>query len=108
MIITSMARMPSTGTCMIDCRLLGPVSSDCLIAWIATIPFELWPQQHRLADGQIRPSMQADLEWEGFGSIAEPAVDEVLQRHFPGCVAYQRMLSAVMPGHSIPPHCDGQ
>lgn len=91
-----------------DCGLLGAVDATALTTWITSIPFEEWPQQHRLADGQIRPAMQTDLAWHGFGDIAYPVVNAVMQEHFPGCVAYQRMLSVVMPGHSIPPHCDEQ
>lgn len=93
---------------MADCELFGAVDAIVLTDWIAAIPFEEWPQQHRLADGQVRPAMQTDLAWHGFGAIAEPVVNAIMQEHFPGCVAYQRMLSVVMPGHSIPPHCDEQ
>lgn len=100
--------MLRTVTRMTDCRLLGPVGADALAKWITAIPFEEWPQQHRLPGGQIRPSMQTDITWHGFGEIAEPVVNAIMQEHFPGGIAYQRMLSVVMPGHSIPPHCDEQ
>lgn len=93
---------------MTDCYHLGCVDATSLAAWITAISFEEWPQQHRLADGRIRPAMQTDLAWRGFGEIAEPVVNEVMRQHFPGCVAYQHMLSVVMPGNSIPPHRDEQ
>lgn len=78
-----------------------------LVRWVSAIPFEEWPQQNRLEDGKIRPSMVTDLEWHGFGAMTDGIVQEIMQEH-PGCVAYQRMLSVVMPGHSIAPHVDGQ
>lgn len=78
-----------------------------MAAWIAAIPFEDWPQQHRLEDGKIRPSMITDLDWNSFGPMSDEAVNG-LMIHFDGMAAYQRMLSVVMPGHSIPPHIDGQ
>jgi aspartyl/asparaginyl beta-hydroxylase (cupin superfamily) len=78
-----------------------------MAAWIAAIPFEAWPQQRRLADGLIRPSMVTDPAWFGFGKQAEPIVSALLE-HYPGCAAYQQMLSAVMPGHHIAPHRDLQ
>lgn len=76
-------------------------------AWLAAIPWEEWPQQHRLADGGIRPAMVTDLEWHGFGVIVEPITAAVLE-HFPGARAFQQMLSVVMPGHAIEPHRDHQ
>jgi hypothetical protein len=92
-----------TGTC----ELLGPVNSDALKDWIGAIPFEEWPQQHRLADGLVRPAMLTDLKWRGFGIVAGPVVSEIM-RAFPACDAYQKMLSVVMPGHAIEPHRDEQ
>jgi hypothetical protein len=87
--------------------LICAVDVDLLTRWITAIDFADWPQQHRLADGQIRPSMVTDLGWYGFGSETEEIVRTMLS-HFPGCQDYQRMLSVVMPGHSIAPHVDGQ
>lgn len=77
------------------------------VLWLAAIPFEDWPQQHRLADQRLRPAMVTDLDWHGFGATVAPIVDRIIER-FPGGAAFQLMLSAVMPGHSIPPHRDGQ
>lgn len=86
---------------------LADVDIGKVAAWIAAIPFEDWHQQHRLADGQIRPAMMTDLGWHGFGAMVAPIV-ESLMGHFPGCTPDQRMLSVVMPGHSIEPHTDSQ
>ena len=74
-----------------------------MAAWIAAIPFSEWPQQ-RPVDDQLRPSMVTDLEWHGFGEMAAPVIRELgFEGH-----AYQRMLSVVMPGHSIDAHIDEQ
>jgi hypothetical protein len=89
------------------CEYLAPASSRAMAGWIETVPFEEWPQQHRLEDGKVRPSMVTDLSWNDFGKYADPVVLELLER-FPGCRAFQQMLSVVMPGHSIPPHTDSQ
>lgn len=89
------------------CEDLGPVNASDLVDWIAAIPFEDWPQQHRLDDGQIRPAMVTDLAWHGFGDHVDAIVASLMQG-FPGCAAYQRMLSVVMPGHAIAPHRDLQ
>ena len=51
--------------------------------------------------------MACDPNWFGFKSMTEPIVTE-LMRAFPGCIADTRMLSVVMPGHSIPTHQDWQ
>ena len=75
--------------------------------WIAAIDFADWPQQNRLADGQVRPAMVTDLSWHGFGAATDGLLCECLKQ-FPGCVGLDRMLSAVMPGHDIPPHTDNQ
>lgn len=88
-------------------ELITQLDIDDLASWIAAIPFEDWPQQRRLDDGLIRPSMVTDLAWHSFGDEVADCVDD-LMRHFEGCVAYQRMLSVVMPGHSIAPHIDEQ
>ncbi len=82
--------------------VLGPA------AWIAAIPFEAWPQQKRLDDGQIRPSMVTDPNWHGFYEQTDRVVGFLMSAFFPGLRSYQRMLSVVMPGHSIEPHTDGQ
>ena len=86
---------------------LAPVEVGDLADWIEGIDFALWPQQHRLEDGGIRPAMVTDLAWHGFGVMTEPVVQECLE-HFPYCTDRERMLTVVMPGHSIPPHTDRQ
>lgn len=83
------------------------VEIDALVRWIEGVEFSEWPQQHRLADGQIRPAMVTDLSWHGFGAMTEAVVSE-LMLGYPGCRARQRMLSVVMPGHSIDRHRDEQ
>lgn len=92
-----------TGTC----EKLADVNIDSLVAWVIAIPFEDWHQQARLADGLIRPMMMTDLDWHDFGLHTDAVVAKLME-HFPGCSAYQRMLSVVMPGHSIAPHRDEQ
>ncbi len=87
--------------------LIGPVDHQPLADWITSIPFEEWPQQHRI-DEQLRPSMVTDLDWHGFGTRTDDLVGELCSRYFAGLIPYQRMLSVVMPGHSIPPHVDEQ
>lgn len=89
------------------CEQLAAVDVASLVAWITVIPFEDWPQQHRFADGKIRPAMVTDLAWHGF-AIETDGIVAALMEHFPGCIAWQRMLSVVMPGHEIAPHRDGQ
>lgn len=90
-----------------SCEPLSAIDASGLATWIGGIAFEDWPQQHRLADGGVRPSMVTDPGWHGFGPIADPVV-AALMTLFPGCEAHQRMLSVVMPGHFIEPHCDWQ
>jgi len=88
---------------------------SAVLAWITSIDFALWPQQHRI-DDQLRPAMVNDIEWHGFGSHTDDLVKELLVEfslqlvvEFPlRYVAFNRMLSVVMPGHSIPPHVDAQ
>lgn len=92
-----------TGTC----EELTDIDVDAIAAWISSIDFEAWPQQHRLADGKLRPAMACDPYWFGFKARTDPCVD-VLMQQFPGCIADTRMLSAVMPGHEIPAHRDAQ
>lgn len=87
---------------------LGPVECADMAAWIAAIPYEEWPQQPRREDGRLRPSMVTDLDWHGFGKQSGHVVGPLMDAYFENCIAYQRMLSVVMPGHNIPPHCDEQ
>ena len=78
-----------------------------VVEWIAAIPFESWPQQHRLADGLIRPAMVTDSEWHSFGAMTEALVLDTARRWTdePAQVR-NRLLSVVMPGASIEPHTD--
>lgn len=85
----------------------APVAIADLVEWVQSIPFELWPQQRRV-DGQLRPAMVNDGAWWGMALRTNELVAD-LMRHLPlGAQPYQRMLSVVMPGHSIPPHADRQ
>lgn len=88
------------------CESFAAVSVSEMVAWISAIAFEDWPQQHRL-NGQLRPAMVTDRVWHRFGEIAEPVVDGLMD-YFPSCMSDQWMLSVVMPGHAIEPHCDEQ
>jgi hypothetical protein len=90
-------------------RPLCKVDVSDLVAWITAIPFEEWPQQHRL-NGELRPAMVNDLEWHGFGDRTDRLVFE-LRAHMAllsAPEAYNRMLSVVMPGHHIDRHRDAQ
>lgn len=89
------------------CEEVADIDVSAVAEWIAGIDFQTWPQQHRLDDGKLRPAMACDPAWFGFKAITDPCVD-LLMRLFPGCIADTRMLSAVMPGHEIPPHMDTQ
>jgi hypothetical protein len=74
-----------------------------VIQWIEAVPFAAWPQQHRLADGLIRPAMVTDLEWHSFGAVT----DELVRSATPGALRERnRLLSVVMPGALIEPHTD--
>lgn len=83
---------------------LGFVDVSGLVSWIRGISFEDWPQQDK---HQLKPAMVTDPRWFGFGAKASPVVHD-LMAHFPNCTSHQWMLSAVMSGHSIPPHVDQQ
>ena len=91
---------------MITC--LADVDVTALAAWIGAIDFADWPQQDRLADGQLRPAMVSDLNWHGFGLMTEVLVQACLSYFPEGCMSRERMLSVVMPGHDIPAHTDQQ
>ncbi len=88
-------------------EVLGAVPIDEVRAWIQAIPFEDWPQQHPVG-GRIRPAMVNDQNWHRFGAATDDLVAEILYSYVSGLVPAQRMLSVVMPGHSIPPHSDRQ
>lgn len=78
-----------------------------VLAWISAIDFAEWPQQHRV-DAQLRPAMVNDLAWQGFGARTDTLVAELLAHLPAGARDCNRMLSVVMPGHSIEAHCDVQ
>ena len=79
-----------------------------VVRWVSGIPWEAWPQQDRLADGAIRPAMVNDLRWQGFGAETLAMVLAVQALMPVGLRPGQRLLSVVMPGHSIPAHVDRQ
>lgn len=89
------------------CEQLCEVDVVAIIDWIVGIDFQEWPQQHRLADGIIRPAMVCDPAWHRFKDMTEAVVQSILT-HFHDCIADTRMLSVVMPTHEIPPHVDHQ
>lgn len=95
------------------CEELCAIDVSAFVDWITAIPFEDWPQQSRLADGQIRPAMvTTKLHWHDFGLKMLDAHDGVgdaliARGHF-SFGYYNDMLSVVMPGHSIEPHQDKQ
>lgn len=88
------------------CEPFASVDVSEMAAWIAAISFSEWHQQHPI-DEHLRPAMMTDLSWHGFG-VEAAAIVGLLMGYFPGCEVHQLMLSVVMPGHSIPPHKDGQ
>lgn len=75
-----------------------------IVDWLSSIDLRAWPQQSLR---ELKPAMVTDPGWFGFGTITAPLVAELMV-HFPGCSAYNEMLSAVMPGHCIEPHTDSQ
>jgi hypothetical protein len=83
------------------------VDPAALAAWVQAIPFEEWPQQHRLADGLIRPAMMNDPAWRGFGFARRQVTATIMERIGAGQEC-SPMLSVVMPGHAIPAHADRQ
>src|SRR3990167_3258776 len=105
--------LPSQESCLhlnlyLFIYVLGKVDVADLIQWISDIDFADWHQQPSLVDGQIRPAMMTDLSWHGFGYQTDSVVSQVMFSHFTGCASFLRMLSVVMPGHSIEPHTDSQ
>ena len=77
-----------------------------LVEWIGGIDWMDWPQQN-LPGGELKPAMMTDLGWHGFGARTDRVV-AALMAYFHGCEDHQRMLSVVMPGHTIEPHRDEQ
>jgi hypothetical protein len=85
-------------------RRLSPVDEAPLRDWITAIPFSEWPQQAPI-DYHLRPAMVNDPNWHAFGAKSNRLVREIL-RWTTGGIALGRLLSVVMPGHTIPPHVD--
>lgn len=88
------------------CEWIADADVDDVVDWITAISFSAWHQQHPI-DAQLRPAMMTDPGWNGFGAVTDPVVFG-LQRQFGWPRTTQRMLSVVMPGHSIPEHIDEQ
>ena len=86
--------------------LFAAVDVADLTAWIGSIDWTDWPQQNKPGQ-ELKPAMVTDPGWHGFGEHTEAIVAE-LMACFPACEDHQRMLSVVMPGHSIEPHRDEQ
>lgn len=85
---------------------LGPIPIDPLVEWLSAIPFTSWPQQTPLDDGLLRPAMVNDPAWHGFHAMTDTVV-KLCQAYVPRRTKpSQRLLSVVMPGHSIPTHVD--
>lgn len=84
---------------------LGAVNVRTVADWIAAIPFEAWPQQERIR-GELRPAMVNDRHWHQFGAVTDPIVVYIRSMLTSGSVELNRLLSVVMPGHTIDPHVD--
>jgi hypothetical protein len=82
------------------------VDVESMAEWVLAIPFEEWPQQHRVHPDRIRPAMVNRREWHGFGSRADAIVADLVQRGLIAQVTTNPMLSVVMPGAGIEPHVD--
>ena len=93
-----------TGTVEPLCPVL--VEESGVVDWISAIPLSDWPQQNK-PGLPLKPSMVTDTDWYDLYGMTNKTVERVM-RQFPGCVAYQRMLSCVMPGDEIEPHRDQQ
>jgi hypothetical protein len=94
-----------TGTCERLCDIERSALNP-LIEWIGAIPFEEWPQNHKM-NGQLRPAMITDPGWYGFGQRIAPLVQRLtIQAGAPS--SWQHMLSVIMPGQYITPHQDEQ
>lgn len=98
--------MPRLERIKVNCQWLTYMWVGDVVAWIKNIPFEEWPQQHKV-DSQLRPAMVTDGAWHNFHKETDRIVNDLYSQFaFPH--VYNRMLSVVMPGHRIPPHTDGQ
>lgn len=85
---------------------LDPATLHRVIAWLESIPFASWPQQHRLADGLLRPAMVTDLGWQSFGEVTADLVRSATPPSMSHLRERNRLLSVVMPGALIEPHTD--
>ncbi len=87
--------------------VLDPKKVAAVVDWLAAIPFEDWGQQNPAGVYPLKPAMMSNAMWHGFGAALDPLVADILT-YYPGCIAQQRMLGAVMPGDEIPRHKDDQ
>lgn len=88
--------------------VLDPDKVKAVVSWITAIPFEDWGQQKPHGQLPLKPAMMSNALWHGFGAMLDPIVKDILDGHYPGCIAQQRMLSVVMPHDEIPRHKDDQ
>lgn len=91
------------------CREPLPLDAALLqrvVQWLKAIPYESWPQQHRLADGMLRPAMVTDLAWQSFGAVTAELVQSATPPAMRHLRERNRLLSVVMPGALIEPHTD--
>lgn len=88
-------------------QVFSGVDIEPMKAWIDSIPFLEWPQQHALY-GEARPAMINDRAWHGFGEIASNFIGENHFDFLRNRRWYNPMISAIMPGHFIPSHSDEQ
>lgn len=89
---------------------VSPADLMPVIEWATAIPFESWPQQPRDPERPelVRPSLVTSLPWRGFGAATDKLVARIMSDHFPQRLAYNRILSVVMPGARIHRHVDDQ
>jgi hypothetical protein len=86
---------------------LDPIKVKAVVDWITAIPFEDWGQQD-VHGAPLKPAMMSNRTWFNMGANTDPLVHDILDNHYPGCIAQQAMLGVVMPGNHIPPHVDHQ
>lgn len=104
MVVSGAVRFDGTCTKLVD------VDVRPLRQWISGIDFAEWPQQHRLADGGLRPAMVTDLGWHGFGRVVQDVTVALLAMitMYSSTESFNPLLSVVMPGHKIDAHRDEQ
>jgi hypothetical protein len=86
------------------CERFADVDCSALVAWITSVPFTEWPQQHPV-DELIRPAMCHDMSWHDFGAVSSDTIAELWNILGQPRIV-NRMLSVVMPGHDILSHAD--